>query len=65
MTDLFEYLLARPYPGRGIMLGATPSGKSAAAYFIMGRSENRRNRVSLYTCVDGVEAIINKYEEEA
>lgn len=45
MTDLFEYLLARPYPGRGIMLGATPSGKSAAAYFIMGRSENSRNRV--------------------
>ena len=45
MTDLFEYLLARPYPGRGIMLGATPSGKAAAAYFIMGRSENSRNRV--------------------
>ena len=45
MTDLFEYLLARPYPGRGIMLGTTPSGKAAAAYFIMGRSENSRNRV--------------------
>ena len=45
MTDLFEYLLARPYPGRGIMLGTTPSGKTAAAYFIMGRSENSRNRV--------------------
>ena len=27
------------------MLGATPSGKSAVAYFIMGRSENSRNRV--------------------
>ncbi len=26
---------------------------------------NEANRVSLYTCVDGVEAIINKYEEEA
>lgn len=45
MTDPFEYLLARPYPGRGIMLGTTPSGKAAAAYFIMGRSENSRNRV--------------------
>ncbi len=45
MTDLFEYLLARPYPGRGIMLGTTPSGKTAVAYFIMGRSENSRNRV--------------------
>ena len=45
MTDLFAYLGERPYPGRGIMLGATPSGRSAVAYFIMGRSENSRNRV--------------------
>lgn len=45
MTDLFVYLAERPYPGRGIMLGAMPSGRSAAAYFIMGRSENSRNRV--------------------
>ncbi|HIV20463.1 MAG TPA: inosine monophosphate cyclohydrolase, partial [Candidatus Scatomorpha stercorigallinarum] len=45
MTDLFAYLAERPYPGRGIMLGAMPSGRSAAAYFIMGRSENSRNRV--------------------
>ena len=45
MTDLFEYLAERPYPGRGIMLGAAPSGKSAVAYFIMGRSANSRNRV--------------------
>ena len=27
------------------MLGAMPSGRSAIAYFIMGRSENSRNRV--------------------
>ena len=45
MTDLFVYLAERPYPGRGIMLGAMPSGRSTAAYFIMGRSENSRNRV--------------------
>ena len=45
MESLFAYLAARPYPGRGIMLGATPSGRSAIAYFIMGRSENSRNRV--------------------
>ena len=45
MTDIFKYLSERPYPGRGIMLGATPSGKSVCAYFIMGRSENSRNRV--------------------
>lgn len=34
------------YPGRGIVLGKSPNGKYAvAAYFIMGRSENSRNRV--------------------
>ena len=53
MTDIFEYLSERPYPGRGIMLGATPSGKSVCAYFIMGRSENSRNRVFEKTA-DGI-----------
>ena len=34
------------YPGRGIILGKSPNGKFAvAAYFIMGRSENSRNRI--------------------
>ena len=34
------------YPGRGIILGNTPDGRNTvAAYFIMGRSENSRNRV--------------------
>ncbi len=34
------------YPGRGIVIGKTPDGKNAViAYFIMGRSENSRNRV--------------------
>lgn len=45
MTDLLAYLGQRPYPGRGILLGSTPSGKNVCAYFIMGRSENSRNRV--------------------
>ena len=45
MTDLFAYLKERPYPGRGILLGAAPAGKAVCAYFIMGRSENSRNRV--------------------
>ena len=53
MESLFAYLAARPYPGRGIMLGATPSGRSAIAYFIMGRSENSRNRVFEKTA-DGI-----------
>ena len=34
------------YPGRGIIIGKTPDGtKAVTAYFIMGRSENSRNRV--------------------
>ena len=42
------------YPGRGIAVGKSPSGRFAAvAYFIMGRSENSRNRVFVKTA-DGV-----------
>ena len=41
-----DKLSENTYPGRGIMLGITPDGtKSVAAYFIMGRSVNSRNRV--------------------
>lgn len=41
-----EYLEGNTYPGRGIVLGLTPDGrKSVAAYFIMGRSVNSRNRI--------------------
>ena len=44
--DLKEKLSTNAYPGRGIVLGVTPDGKySVAAYFIMGRSVNRRNRI--------------------
>ena len=43
---LNEKLATNTYPGRGIVLGITPDGKKAvAAYFIMGRSVNSRNRV--------------------
>jgi IMP cyclohydrolase len=45
MTDIFEYLAARPYPGRGILIGTSPDGSPLCAYFIMGRSANSRNRV--------------------
>lgn len=46
MISLKEELQGNPYPGRGIVLGKSPSGKYAvAAYFIMGRSENSRNRI--------------------
>ena len=44
--SLAEKLSTNVYPGRGIVLGITPDGtKSVAAYFIMGRSVNSRNRV--------------------
>ena len=44
--SLSEKLSTNAYPGRGIVLGMTPDGKkSVAAYFIMGRSVNSRNRV--------------------
>ena len=47
MSEVFKELLAaNPYPGRGIMLGRSADGSCAViAYFIMGRSENSRNRV--------------------
>ena len=44
--SLSEKLASNTYPGRGIVLGMTADGKqSVAAYFIMGRSVNSRNRV--------------------
>ncbi|MBR5571194.1 MAG: IMP cyclohydrolase [Oscillospiraceae bacterium] len=44
--SLSEKLASNTYPGRGIVLGVLPDGKtSVAAYFIMGRSVNSRNRV--------------------
>ena len=44
--DLAQILATNTYPGRGIVLGITPDGThTVAAYFIMGRSVNSRNRV--------------------
>lgn len=52
--DLTALLRGNPYPGRGIVLGSSPDGeKSVIAYFIMGRSENSRNRVFVET-PDGI-----------
>lgn len=45
-VNIKSELEGNTYPGRGIILGMTPDGaKAAIAYFIMGRSENSRNRV--------------------
>lgn len=44
--NIGEELKGNAYPGRGIIIGRSGDGKSAvAAYFIMGRSVNSRNRI--------------------
>lgn len=50
------------YVGRGIVIGKTEDGtKAAIAYFIMGRSENSRNRV--FKEADNGEVIIFPFDE--
>ena len=54
MIDLKAYLSQNPYPGRGILLGrSADDAKAVIAYFIMGRSENSRNRI-FETTEDGI-----------
>ena len=46
INDLEKLLRENRYVGRGIIVGTTPDAKHAAfAYFIMGRSQNSRNRI--------------------
>ena len=46
LFDIKKLLSENSYPGRGIILGKSADGKKAMiAYFIMGRSENSRNRI--------------------
>ncbi|MBO6054759.1 MAG: inosine monophosphate cyclohydrolase [Oscillospiraceae bacterium] len=40
MTNFLDFLKNNPYPGRGIAVG-----RNRVYYFIMGRSENSRNRI--------------------
>ena len=52
--NLYRLLEGNPYPGRGIVLGRSADNRFAvAAYFIMGRSENSRNRIFVPT-EDGI-----------
>ncbi len=52
IVTMGERISGNPYVGRGIVIGKTADGKkNAIAYFIMGRSENSRNRV--FTVKDG------------
>ena len=44
--NLNDYLASNEYPGRGIAVAMAPDGRQMfIGYFIMGRSENSRNRV--------------------
>lgn len=46
VNNIAELLSSNSYPGRGIIIGKSADGKNAMiAYFIMGRSENSRNRI--------------------
>lgn len=46
VSDFNKLVENNTYPGRGIVVGKSKDGKNAiAAYFIMGRSNNSRNRV--------------------
>lgn len=54
MISIEEELQKNSYPGRGIIIGRSADGKKAVtAYFIMGRSENSRNRI-FAQCGDGI-----------
>ena len=54
MREIGTELSSNSYPGRGIVIGRSACGKYAVtAYFIMGRSENSRNRI-FAECGEGI-----------
>lgn len=56
-----EAVLGNPYVGRGIVTGKSANGKNAVfAYFIMGRSDNSRNRIFVE---NGEDVTIYPYDE--
>ena len=60
IEKISERIRGNSYVGRGIVIGKTEDGKKAAvAYFIMGRSENSRNRVFVE---NGDEVIIHPFD---
>ncbi len=61
INDIGELIRDNSYVGRGIVVGKTEDGtKAVSAYFIMGRSENSRNRI--FTKKDN-EVIIYPFDE--
>ena len=60
INDIATLIKDNPYVGRGIVIGKTPDGtNNVVAYFIMGRSENSRNRVFVE---NGEEVIIHPFD---
>ena len=60
IQNIGENLKNNTYPGRGIIVGKSANGKNAViAYFIMGRSENSRNRIFTE---NGEEVIIHPFD---
>ena len=58
--DIGKLINGNPYVGRGIIIGKSADGKKAVtAYFIMGRSENSRNRIFVE---NGDEVIIHPFD---
>ena len=54
-------VISNPYVGRGVVIGKTADSKKAAiAYFIMGRSENSRNRIFRE---EGQDVVIYPFDE--
>jgi len=50
MNNILSLLQENPYPGRGIIVGFSKEGNRVITlYFIMGRSENSRNRIFVKT----------------
>jgi len=45
MESNVEWLKNNPYPGRGIVMGLGPNGEQVQIYWLMGRSENSKNRI--------------------
>jgi len=60
INTIEELIKGNSYVGRGIIIGKSEDGKKAvAAYFIMGRSENSRNRIFVE---NGEEVIIHPFD---
>ncbi|MBQ8848880.1 MAG: IMP cyclohydrolase [Clostridia bacterium] len=60
VANMGDILSKNTYPGRGIVIGKTPDGSKAVfAYFIMGRSENSRNRIFIE---NGDDVVIHPFD---